>query len=253
MNHEERIEFGKRCAEKFRAKYKDELIYFGLIGSTYRNEDKEDSDIDAFVVTKDKKHWPESKWSHFMFKGIEVSIGYYTIDELDEMVEKPDYKWPHRVFRVINSLPIYEKYDLISRYKKKIGKINQKVFNKAAGNQLASAASCLSGIRRNAESGNLAGTRSGATLATTTLDEAVAFLNRGFLPGGGYGSQNLKLITKYKKLPEDYAKLNTIIWESSDPKEVKDAAVEIIAKTINFARRKGVGIPNYTSLSRIPV
>jgi len=253
MKHEERIEFAKKYAKKLYAKYKDGLIYFGITGSTYRNEDRDDSDIDAFVVTKDKKHWPESKWLHFMYNGIAVSIGYYTVEELDGTISKPDYKWSHRVFRVIKSLPIYEKYDLIGKYEKAIRKINQQAFNKAASKQLTAAASCLSGIRRNAESGDLAGTRSGATLATTSLDEVVAFLNKGFLPGGGYGSPNLKLIAKYKKIPKDYIRLNTTIWESNDPEEINNAAIELISNTISFAKRNGVEIPKYNSLAKIPV
>lgn len=253
MKHEERIKFGKEYAKRLFAKYKDDLVYFGICGSTYRNEDRADSDIDAFVVTKSKKYWPSLNWPYYIYNGIAVSMGYYTTNELDRIIEKPDYKWPHRAYRTINSLPIYETYDLIGRYKEIIKRVDQQKFIYAATKQLTAALSCLSGIRKRARLRDLAGTRSGATLATTMLDETVALLNRGFLPSGGYGSQNLEFIAKYERIPKDYVRLSTMIWESANSNEIKNVVVKLLENTVSFAKENGAEILEYTSLSEIPV
>ena len=168
-------------------------------------------------------------------------------------METPNYMWPYRVWRMINSRPLYEKYDVISRYTKTIETIDQQRFIVAARDQLVLAMSSRGKVAMHVARGSLAGTRSAAIeTCARFLDAAVALLNRALLPGG-YGVTNLWYIHQYEKIPEQYIRLSTIIWESVDVAEIKDAAARLLDNTLCFAQKCGVGMPSYVSVSEVPV
>jgi len=253
MGHEDRIEFGKGYAKRLLEKHGENLVYFGIGGSTFKNNDRKDSDIDGILVSESRKGWP-SKWPEHIVRGITIGVAYYTVDELNDIMAVPNYMWPYRAYRVTNSIPFYQKYDLIGKYKETIRNIDPQKFVEAYAQQITIAFSSLGKIKYNASMGDLAAVRSSATETFAEfLDSTVALLNKELLPTGGYGFRNLRHIAQFKDLPKDYVRLSTIIWESSKPEEIERASTKLLVNTFDFAKRYGVVIPNLKSVSEVPV
>ncbi len=255
MEHEERVRFGKDLAEMLNKRHGEDLLYVGAFGSLARNEDRKDSDIDMMVVTKTKKYWPaHSNWPEFQLKDIAVGLCFKTLDELDADVGKPNFKWPYRTWRTINTLTFYDKMDLKRRYRQMIDDTPEQVFKIAAQRQIIEAFSALGKLKKNAgPGGGIADARSAAVICICQrLDVAVALVNRGLLPGD-YGFKNLSYMEKFEKVPKDYIRLSKIIWESGSAKEICDATLELWSNVLVFAHDNGISLPSYNSIKEVPL
>jgi hypothetical protein len=254
LDHEKRMEFGRHYAKKLQETHGKNLLFFGISGSTATNQNRLDSDIDGLVITRTRENWPESKWLHEMYNGIVVSIAFYTLDEIGDIIRNPDAKWPYRVKRIITSRPFYQEFDLKEMWQKLLESgIDEGLIRSAVAKQIIIAFSSLGKIIQHANEGDLASTRSAATETFAEyLDATVALLNREPLEDG-YGFRNTFIIDKLKDKPVDYVKLSTILWESSDPIKIKDAAVLLLRNTAEFAKRFGIEIRNHTSIESLDV
>lgn len=254
LNHEKRMEFGRLYAERLRETHGENLLFFGISGSTATHQARLNSDIDGLVITEKKENWPKSKWLHQMFNGIEVSIAFYTLEEAEDIISSPNTMWPYRVKRIMTSTPFYQKFDIKDRFQKLLEEgIDEEMVNNAVSKQLIIAFSSLGKIIFNAEKDELANTRSAATETFAEyLDATVALLNKGQLEDD-YGFRNILHIAKFKDIPSDYVKLSTIIWKSNDPIEIKNAAISLLRNTAELAKRHGVEIKNHTSVESLAV
>ncbi|HUC39111.1 MAG TPA: hypothetical protein VL944_03200 [Candidatus Acidoferrum sp.] len=252
MKHEERIKLVNDYAKRLLSKHGDDLIYFGVGGSTYWKKEREDSDIDGFIVTSSKKYWPSSNWPDYIFKDIAISIGYYTLEELDNIIKEPKYRWPYRVYRTMHNLPIYQKYDLVSRYKKIISEIDTQKFIDAATDELIVAMSCIGKINYNAVNSSLGALRSSIMILQEFTDMVVALLNKAML-GSGFSIENIEFIAKYQKIPKGYVELSKTMWGSNNIEELHSASNQLLENTISFAEENGVCIPKYESVTDLPV
>jgi len=120
MNHEERMELANQAAKKLLEKYKSEIIYIGLYGSTARNEDEQHSDVDMIVITKNK-----SGLQYYPLKDIFLYFGFKMLNETDNIIKNIKGSWPVEAGQIMSSIPLFDRDGLIDKYRKYIETLSE--------------------------------------------------------------------------------------------------------------------------------
>lgn len=237
MDHEGRIATCKEYAAMLKEKIGDNLVYFGVGGSTYTGEDRPDSDIDAIAVTELENYGGAPKWIHEERDGILFNIQYFHKKEVERMLQNPGWGWPQYVFRLINQMPIYQRYDFVGWCTELIRNVDYRLFIDSAYEQITIAKSTIGKVRENYASGDLGFARSAALLTLVYIDMAVALLNKGVLYPGFSIREIVLLMPEYKTLPDKYIETARKIWDSCDKDEVKEAIEYLLDSTSSLIDR----------------
>ena len=237
MKHEERIAIGTEYANNLLKKLGDELVLFGIGGSTYRNEDREDSDLDVIIVTEHEGYGGASKWHHELVKDLLIEMEYFHKAEIEKILKTPGWNWPQNLFRLTNFMPVYQKYDFKKWCKELVDSVEDEKFIDAAIENINIANSSMGKVREHYRKRNLSFLRSAALLTVSYLDLALALVNRGVLYPG-FGARDVALlISQYKKLPEGYVSNALKLWESCDIDEIYNAAEILTESTKQFVKQ----------------
>lgn len=243
MKNLERILIANQISKEFLRDQGDNLRYVGVVGSTSKKRDSNNSDLDMIAVFRDRKKLNKNDpWISYYYKDIIIGIGTYTLSELDKMIRAPNYKWPYIAEKVTSNLGIYSVTDIKVRYRKMIENMDQKLFINGANIEYLEAFSGIGKIRRHFEEMDIAKVRS-ATLITFArrLDNVLALINRGFFEGD-YGYRNLERVENFKKVPIEYVKLSKIFWYSNNITEIYKSAEKLWKNFQEFAKEIGLNV-----------
>lgn len=121
ITEEKRTDIVNHLFDILKAKYKKELLFFGLKWSMARWDYTEMSDIDAIAIIKNWKS--ESKGWYYKDTSIDIDI-YNTTDAKKKITEVSAY-WPYTVGGLLESKIIFEKWDIISELKEEVEKLRK--------------------------------------------------------------------------------------------------------------------------------
>jgi hypothetical protein len=231
MDHEGRISICKEYAARLKEKIGSDLVFFGVGGSTYTKEDREDSDIDAIVVTESENYGGAPKWIHEWHNGIQLSIEYFNKTEAERILKNPGWGWPQNMFTLTNQMPIYQKYNFLEWCTGIINTIDYQLFIDSAYKQITIAKSAIGKVRKAHTMGDLGFIRSAALLTLTYIDMAVALINKDALYPGFSIREVLLLMSKYRILPDKYVETARKIWDSCDGEEINNSIEYLLDST----------------------
>lgn len=245
MNHEERIELANQAAKKLLEKYKGEIIYIGLYGSTARNEDKPHSDVELIVVTKNK-----SGLQYYPLKDVLLFLEFKTFKEATDIICNIKESWPTEAGQIFSSTPIYDKHKLLKKINKNNGTLKYSDFMKAAEKVLIWNVEYVGKFKNAYESDSFEKMRE-AVLSdfSLMLNWFVALVNRRYVTRNGFGM--LKDIETFEKLPKDYIKLSLNFWRNNDLEEIYKAALQLWKNCLEFAEKENIRIKTYNSIEEI--
>ena len=252
MEHMRRVEIAGAIANVLRREQRENLLYVGIQGSTSRNEDRLNSDLDVISVFRDKHKLPvKDFWVSHQMEGISLGIGLLSLQDIDVALSTPNGKWPYFAYKVIKNTPVYFALDIRGVYAAKIALMPQHLFIEGATIEYLEASSGLGKIKSNAETNDLAMVRSAALMTfCRRLDNVVALINRDFLEGD-YGYRNLQTITRFNKSPDQYVELSERLWLSNNINEIVAVAEELWKRVVAFAKENGLDVKELRSLENI--
>lgn len=131
MANSEKLEMAKAISKMILQKYGDEILLVGVYGSVARREDRDYSDIDMYVVTKNL-----TSQKYFAYKGVPFTIHFKTEKQVVETIKNVTSTWPAEVHQFLSPKILYDSRKLPDEWKRIVKSIPKEDFRKAASTAL---------------------------------------------------------------------------------------------------------------------
>lgn len=125
MQHKERLQITKNIAKKILSKYKDKVSLIGVLGSTYRNEDVENSDMEMLCVMKG--NFPEKDVQLF-YKDIYMHVWMNSQKRILKMLQNIHRNWSMEAGSFFYIKALHDDDNFLAQVKDTIAKIPMKKF-----------------------------------------------------------------------------------------------------------------------------
>ncbi|MFO7882923.1 MAG: hypothetical protein R6U52_10350 [Kosmotogaceae bacterium] len=234
MTHEVRYKLALEYAEKLARELQKNLVCCCLYGSTSRGTDTKWSDLELFVVTKEKI--PSRS---FLVEMIPVSLQTITEKKLVEKLENPDKDWPFYGGLIKNLEVLSGNKEAPKKYFEKAMSVPEEKCVETLKNNISEFVfescgrifSCIA--RKNYDDIYCA-------VIETILEmrTALCLLNHSFVNRDYFGG--IKETFRFKKIPKNYPILATRLWRSHDPIEIVRYARELLNNYVNLLKEEWI-------------
>lgn len=247
MKHKERLQITKDIANKILSKYKDKISFIGVLGSTYRNEDVENSDMEMLCVMKE--NFPEKDVQIF-YKNIYMHVWMDSQKRILKMVQNIHCDWPMEAGSFFYIKVLHDNDNFLAQVKDTISKIPMKKFIDCIEYHIPMTIGELNEIKqlkdRNQTSyGDLKPAINSLIYHATML---VALFNKKPLEASG-----LKMVSKLSncKQPENYQEDVKKLLSITDLDEAITFSGKFIDKLIAFLKDNNIRYQELKSLDNI--
>ncbi len=247
MNHRERLKIAEEITKKILSKYKNKVSLVGVLGSTYRNEDVENSDMEMLCVVKG--NFPEKDVQMF-YKGIYMHVWMDSQKRILKMVQNIHRDWPMEAGSFFYIKVLYNDDNFLAKVKDIISKIPIKKFIDCIEYHIPMTIGELNEIKqlkdRNLTSlADLKPAINSLIYHTTML---VALLNKKPLEASG-----LKMVSKLSNCtqPENYQNDVKKLLSITDLDEAITFSGKFIDKLIAFLKDNNVKYQKLKSLDNV--
>ncbi len=243
MEHEERLTLANEATKALLNKYGERILYVGLSGSTAKNEDKENSDIDMVVVTKTKN-------GHLLcvLKGIVFSVDFLSLKFAEKLTKSVSATWPLEVGQILGSVKLYDN-NFLENFNKEIKSVENKKFAKAAKKILPDLREDIDKLKNKYAIKNRGDVNGVADLFYYEANNFIAIINKAWLTRTDSGS--LIDIEKLSKKPKNYIQLFTKLRENNNIDEVYSITLELWRNLLEFAEENGIKLKEYKEIDDI--
>jgi len=248
MNHKDRLQLAKNLSEKILSKYGDKVLLVGLLGSTYRGNDVEHSDLEMICVLSGDE---EGRDASYFYNGI---YGHVWIDS-DKAIQKslnqtPSKDWPLEIGTFYFVEPLHEKDGYLAKLQKEISNIPEDKFSLAVREHLPITVGELNEIKqlqdRNISSqGELFWAVNSFVYHATML---IALVNKKPLCKSG-----LKMVSLLddKEQPAGYYEKVEVLYSMEQLDKAIDQAEKIMSDVLTYLKSRGVEFKEAKSLDEI--
>ncbi|MGC9384881.1 MAG: hypothetical protein ACP5D6_09800 [Kosmotogaceae bacterium] len=234
MTHEELYKLALEYSEKMAKDLRNKFVCSCLYGSTSRGTDTKWSDLELFVVTKEKI--PSRS---FLVEIIPVSIQTITETKLEEKLKNPDKDWPFYAGLMKNLEVLSGDKEAPKRYFEKAMSVPEEKCVESLKNNVSEFVfescgrifSCIA--RKNYDDIFCAVIETLLEMRTALCLLNHSFVNRDYFEG-------IKETFKFKKIPKNYPVLATKLWQSRYSFEIVRYARELLNNYVNLLKEERI-------------
>ena len=244
MKHIERLQLAKHICKKLKEKYGSKILVAGVYGSLSRNQDKEDSDLDLILITKNNVDRIEDK---FMYKGIPVAYWSIKLKDAKNKIQYPCFDdWPWALNSILDFKPLVGDKTIPKKLKELCKKVPYKKHKKAIANYLPAIYEWNTKIQKSYKKKDVGEIRFAIWDTMNGILGCIALLNKKYFIGNGYG--RFRESFKYKIKPKNYKKLVEIAWKSKDSKKAVKAFNELFRNFEELMEKEDIRPKKYEKL-----
>jgi kanamycin nucleotidyltransferase len=107
MDHERRMELARQVTDILVRKHED-ILAVAVYGSTAKNEDREHSDLELYVLTK-----ADERFYRFVHEGIVIEVFFITKETAEREAKVPGTRWPLYADVWLNPLVMHDPQDIL--------------------------------------------------------------------------------------------------------------------------------------------
>jgi kanamycin nucleotidyltransferase len=245
VTHRERWPLAETICGKMVARYGDEVLLGAVYGSSARDEDTAWSDLEMQFVVQ-----PSSRAisTDLLYRGTAVGIHVIDAERLETHLRTPTLRWPYWM-GVLSTLQILRGDSAQVTGWLELGRsVPQARFHdlleaSAAGLVVESYGRVHSCKARNNRQDV------GCAVVETLLEMnlALCLLNRRWVTHDYF--EGLCDAFEFPKLPKDYSRLASALWQARDPDEIVALADELVENYWALLEREGIRIQNAQVIS----
>ncbi len=250
LNHSERVELGYRITEKFLFKYGKEVILGGICGSTGRDEDVEDSDLEMLMIVKNES---KARDVYFNHKGMPVSVIVQKIESVEKDVQKIEIDWPQKMGRLFSLDVTCGDQSVMSRFRKLLESIPDEAFDEFLAKETPLCYEGLGKLKAVKDRGNMEDLYLFVCEILGEFMLLTAIFNRQFINHAYLGG--LKESYEFENLPKDYEQNAKKLLRSHDfdIEETIDIADEFVSNFVSFLAENGIRTKEHTPLEELEI
>jgi hypothetical protein len=241
VDHKRRISIADAIASKLLKRYKNEILYIGISGSTGSGEDLRYSDLDLVVISKSL----EKEEYYWLIDGISIGIEFFPLWRVKKIFNEINDEWPLRVGEILGSKPVYDKNNTIGKLGEEIHSIPDSTFNRAVAGPLFMARGGINKVKNSFEIKNLPKMKEASSRLILATNRLIALTNRSYFNREGIAE--LKKVSEFAKLPDNYVILCDKILSSNNIEELYQFCLELYGSCEKFAEKNNVRLRHWSA------
>jgi predicted nucleotidyltransferase len=242
MKHKARVTIAKALTKKIIRKYSKDIYGIVIYGSVAKNEDRQYSDLEMYVVTKKKLKVRELK---YVYRGMNVEVSYIPEREMLRSARTITHNWPIETDFYRSYLILYEKNNWFEKLRKAVASQKSGDFKKAIKKYLVWFYELMSKIRN---AYIYKDNYIFLWLASFLGWESAIFL--GLVNRRYYKSERdvFTSVMNFPIQPKNYQRLLETVCHFSvtDRKKIYQATLKLFAELNRIARKKGIVVEKNT-------
>lgn len=248
MNHSERVELANKITQKFLDKHGDDVILGGICGSTARDEDVEDSDLEMLMIVKNES---DSREVCFMYEGMPVSIIVQKISDVEKDIQTIEIDWPQKMGRLFTLKVTCGDENIISTFREHLENIPAEEFDEFLAMETPLCYEALGKLKAVKERGN---TEDLHLYVCEILGEFMlltAIFNRKFINYAYLGG--LKEAHEFDHLPKDFERNAEALLRSYEFNLDKTIGLadKFVSNFVSFLAESGIKVKQHTPLEEV--
>jgi hypothetical protein len=242
------VELASRVTQKFLDEYGDEIILGGVYGSTAKEQDVEDSDLEMLMIVKNES---KAKDVYFAYKGIPVSLIVQKISDVEKDIKKIEIDWPLKMGRLFMLDVTCGDKGILSRFRELLEGVSDETFDEFLAWYTPLCYEGLGKLKAVKERGN---TEEAHLLVCEILGEFMlltAIFNRRFI---NYAYlRGLKEAYQFDYLPKDFKQNAEALLRSYefDLDKTIGLADEFVNNFVSFLAENGVKVQEHTPVEEV--
>lgn len=247
MEHGDRIKVVRGIHIRTQNKYKNQILFGGVYGSTALGRDTEFSDIEMMYVMKGDQ---PSETKTFLYRGLPIEINLISLEEVNQQIETLTILTPvhtgnlRNLQLLIGELKdrelILEKYENLPQ-----AKIEQ--FFAEHGSEIAFES--LNKLRSLTRRAGKAGRELYIFEVVQEIALSLALVNRETVTRGYY--PGIKESYTYQKVPDHYKDLMESFMKAEELALAVETGQQLLASYQHFLASQGILIPDFKTLDEV--
>ncbi len=244
MEHSERIKIAKAAANKIVSKYKKDIIYICIYGSTARSEDVKNSDIELIVVSKTK-----DSWKPYPLKDVNLWVAFKTKKQLYSELSHPGWGWLYRAGQVLYGITLYDEDKLLEKIRHRIAMLEGTKFKDAAKDQFQDSIEFKDKIADAVDMSSIEKARLYIPALLDACNAVIFLVNKKPFPGNYL--VNINSVRRLKLAPPGYSELALAMLRANTIKEVGSLNEKIWSAYSRFANKNGIKTKRYGTVAEV--
>lgn len=242
------MELANRITQEILGKYGDEVVLGGICGSTARNEDVGDSDLEMLMIVKNEL---KTREVCFMYKGMPVSVIIQKISDVEKDIQKIEIDWPQKMGRLFTLKITCGNKNIISIFRELVESIPDEAFDEFLAMETPLCYEALGKLKAVQERGNMEDLYLYVCEILGEFMLLTAIFNRRFVNHAYLGG--LKESYEFENLPKDYQQNAEKLLRSYefDLDEIINIADEFVNNFVSFLAENGIKVKEHTPLEEV--